>query len=64
MQKNNLHLPTKPTYGGSGYLEKQDFIIENQKEKISVQKKILAETDTVLSSTLGAPDLSYIRQIK
>ena len=48
MQKNNLHLPTKPTYGGSGYLEKQDFIIENQKEKISVQKNVLSENEQAI----------------
>ena len=47
-EKYNLHLQTEPSYGGRGYLEKQDFIIENQKEKISVQKKILAETDTAI----------------
>ena len=42
--KHNLHLQMQPTYGGRGYLEKQDFIIEKQKEKISVQKEILIET--------------------
>ena len=34
--KYNLYLQTEPTYGGRGYLEKQDFIIEKQKETISV----------------------------
>ena len=42
--KHNLHLQIEPIYGGRGYLEKQDFIIEKQKEKISVQKEILTET--------------------
>ena len=46
--KYNLHLQTEPTYGGRGYLEKQDFIIENQKEKISVQREILTETAQVI----------------
>ena len=46
--KHNLHLQIEPTYGGRGYLEKQDFIIENQKEKISVQKEILTETAGVI----------------
>ncbi len=41
--KHNLHLQIEPTYGGRGYLEKQDFIIESQKEKISVQKDVLIE---------------------
>ncbi len=38
-EKHNLHLQTEPTYGGRGYMEKQDFIIEKQKETISVQKE-------------------------
>ena len=42
--KHNLHLQVEPTYGGREYLEKQDFIIENQKKKISLQKEILADT--------------------
>ena len=42
--KHNLHLQMEPTYGGRGYLEKQDFIIEKQKEKISAQKEILNKT--------------------
>lgn len=42
--KHNLHLQMEPTYGGRGYLEKQDFIIEKQKETISVQREILTET--------------------
>ncbi len=46
--RHNLHLQTEPTYGGRGYLEKQDFIIENQKEKISVQKDILSENEQVI----------------
>lgn len=46
--KHNLHLQVEPTYGGRGYLEKQDFIIENQKEKISAQKEMLAETAGVI----------------
>ena len=36
------------SYGGRGYLEKQDFIIENQKEKLSVQKSILSENEQVI----------------
>ena len=32
-EKHNLHLQTEPTYGGRGYLEKQDFIIEIRKRK-------------------------------
>ena len=47
-EKHNLHLQTEPTYGGRGYLEKQDFIIEKQKEKISVQKDILSENEQTI----------------
>ncbi|MDE7431853.1 MAG: serine/arginine repetitive matrix protein 2 [Lachnospiraceae bacterium] len=46
--KHNLHLQMEPTYGGRGYLEKQDFIIEKQKEKISVQREILTETSQAI----------------
>ena len=46
--KYNLHLQTEPSYGGRGYLEKQDSIIENQKEKLSVQKSILSENKQVI----------------
>ena len=47
-EKYNLHLQTEPSYGGRGYLEKQDFIIENQKEKISVQKNVFSENDQAI----------------
>ena len=47
-ERHNLHLQTEPTYGGRGYLEKQDFIIEKQKDTISVQRKVLAETDKAI----------------
>lgn len=46
--KHNLHLQIEPTYGGRGYLEKQDFIIEKQKKTISVQKEILTQTDKAI----------------
>ncbi len=46
--KHNLHLQIEPTYGGRGYLEKQDFIIEKQKKTISVQREILTQTDKAI----------------
>ena len=46
--KHNLHLQMEPTYGGRGYMEKQDFIIEKQKETISVQREILTETSQAI----------------
>ncbi len=39
--KHSLHLQTEPTYGGRGYMEKQDFIVAKQAEKISAQREIL-----------------------
>ena len=47
-ENHNLHLQAEPTYGGRGYLEKQDFIIEKQKETISVQREILTETSQAI----------------
>lgn len=38
----------KSTYGGRDYLEKQDFVIEKQKEKISVQIDILSENEQTI----------------
>ena len=47
-EKQNLHLQMKSTYGGRDYLEKQDFVIEKQKEKISVQIDILSENEQTI----------------
>ena len=47
-ERHNLHLQTEPTYGGRGYLEKQDFIIEKQKKTISVQREILTNTSQAI----------------
>ena len=33
----------EPVYGGAGYLEKQDFIIENQKKRIAEKQAVLDE---------------------
>ena len=35
--KHGLHLDQEPEYGGRKYLEKQDYILMKQKEKIAVQ---------------------------
>lgn len=47
--KHNLHLQAEPTYGGRDYMEKQDFIIEKQKEKISAQSEILTGNDKAIA---------------
>ena len=36
-KRHGLHLDEEPEYGGRAYLEKQDYILMKQKEKIAVQ---------------------------
>ncbi|MCM1543462.1 MAG: serine/arginine repetitive matrix protein 2, partial [Blautia sp.] len=38
--RHGLHLETEPSHGGRGYMEKQDFIIEKQKETLLAQREI------------------------
>ena len=47
--KHSLHLQTEPSYGGRGYLEKQDFIIEKQKETISAQREIFTQNTRAIA---------------
>ncbi len=47
--KYSLHLQTEPSYGGREYLEKQDFIIEKQKEKLSAQGEILRQNTIAIA---------------
>ncbi len=49
VRKHSLHLQTEPSYGGRGYLEKQDFIIEKQKEKLSAQGEILRQNTMAIA---------------
>lgn len=42
-EKHGLKLEREPSYGGRGYLEKQDYIIEKQKQTIATQKQELSE---------------------
>ena len=37
-RKNGLHLDQEPEYGGRAYLEKQDYILMKQKEKMAEQE--------------------------
>jgi uncharacterized protein YjbJ (UPF0337 family) len=42
-QRNGVLVDCEPVYGGAGYLEKQDFIIENQKKRIAEKQAVLDE---------------------
>lgn len=42
-EKHGLKLEREPSYGGRCYLEKQDYIIEKQKQTIAIQKQELSE---------------------
>lgn len=43
-QKNGVELEYEPEYGGASYLEKQDYIIEKQKQQIA---ELQANLDTI-----------------
>jgi len=49
-RKHGLHLDQEPEYGGRDYLEKQDYILMKQKEKLSEQAKEITEQETKLES--------------
>lgn len=49
-RKHGLHLDQEPEYGGRAYLEKQDYILMKQKEKLSEQAKEITEQETKLES--------------
>lgn len=42
-QRNGVLVDCEPVYGGASYLEKQDFIIENQKKRIAEKQAVLDE---------------------
>ena len=42
-EKHGLHLDREPVYGGRAYLEKQDYILARQKEKLAQQEQALQE---------------------
>ncbi len=42
-QKHGLHLDQEPEYGGRAYLEKQDFILAKQKERLAQKEQELTE---------------------
>ncbi len=48
-QRHSLDLEREPSYGGRGYLEKQDYIITRQKERIAEKEKTLEELTLKIS---------------
>ena len=42
-RKHGIHLEQEPSYGGRAYLEKQDYILMKQKEKLVQQEQKLEE---------------------
>ena len=49
-EKHGLHLDHEPEYGGRKYLEKQDYILMKQKEKIAVQEQTISAKKAELTA--------------
>lgn len=49
-EKHGLYLDHEPEYGGRKYLEKQDYILMKQKEKIAVQDRAISEKEAELTA--------------
>ena len=47
-ERYGLHLEREPSYGGRAYLEKQDYILMKQKEKLAVQEKQIEQRESEL----------------
>ncbi len=67
-QKHGLEIDVEPVYGGVSYLEKQDFIIENQKKRIEeLESKLdglvmkIEDVETVVDE---AVDLAYEKAVE
>ena len=50
-KKHGLKIEEKPEYDGRAYLEKQDYILMKQKERIANQEKKLEELEITISDT-------------
>lgn len=48
-EKHGLHLEHEPSYGGRGYLEKQDYIIEKQKAVLAETEQRIADSEQVIA---------------
>ena len=46
--RHGLHLDKEPEYGGRAYLEKQDYILQKQKEKIALQDQQIGKKEMEL----------------
>ena len=56
-----LYLDKAPEYGGRGYLEKQDYILMKQKEKMAVQEEqITRQEQTLEDLTLRIEDVEML----
>ena len=53
-QKNGVELEYEPEYGGASYLEKQDYIIENQQKRIA---KMQAALDDITLKVLDMENM-------
>ena len=49
-KKHGLHLDQEPEYGGRAYLEKQDYILMQQKEKMAEQDKEISVRESELET--------------
>ena len=49
-KKHGLHLDQEPEYGGRAYLEKQDYILMKQKEKMAEQDKEISVRESELET--------------
>ena len=49
-QKHDVHLDREPEYGGRAYLEKQDYILMRQKQKLEIQENALRQQKAILLS--------------
>lgn len=62
-QKHGLMIDVEPVYGGASYLEKQDFIIMNQKKRIEEKQAVLhglvMKIEDVNAVIEEAVDLAY-----
>lgn len=51
-RKHGLHLDHEPEYGGRTYLEKQDYILMKQKEKLAVQDQQIESKEAELEEII------------
>ena len=49
-ERHGLHLDREPEYGGRAYLEKQDYILMKQKEKMTVQDQQIESKEAELEA--------------